>query len=69
MKIQSINRGSTKMIKTFTSPTDGAKFQYRFENGNLTYKFEGTDWQDFIIEDKRAYANYEYAEFLSLCDN
>ena len=27
------------------------------------YKIEGTDWQDFIPEDKRAYSDYEYKEY------
>ena len=54
------------MIKTFTSPVDGLTFQYQILNGQLEYKIEGTDWQDFILEDKRAYSTEEYAEFLSL---
>ncbi len=35
---------------------------------NLEYKIEGTDWQDFIPEDKRAYSDYEYKEFVSLLE-
>ena len=45
---------------------DGAEFDYQIVNGNLSYKIEGTDWQDFILEDKRAYTNEQYAEFISL---
>jgi|TARA_A100001388_G_scaffold195039_1_gene147089 hypothetical protein len=56
------------MIKTFTSPVDGLTFEYQISNGQLEYKIEGTDWQDFIPEDRRAYSEYEYREFLSLLD-
>ena len=53
-------------MKKFTSPIDNCEFDYQIVNGNLSYKIEGTDWQDFILEDKRAYSQQEYAEFLSL---
>jgi|TARA_B100000212_G_scaffold33032_1_gene21485 hypothetical protein len=56
------------MIKTFTSPVDGLTFEYQILNGQLEYKIEGTDWQDFVPEDRRAYSEYEYREFLSLLD-
>ena len=56
------------MIKTYTSKIDNAQFDYQIVNGNLSYKIEGTDWQDFILEDKRAYNNQQYAEFLSLLE-
>ena len=56
------------MIKTFTSPVDGLSFEYQILNGQLEYKIEGTDWQDFVPEDRRAYSDYEYREFLSLLD-
>ena len=54
------------MIKTYTSKIDNAQFDYQIVDGNLSYKIDGTDWQDFILEDKRAYTDEEYAEFLSL---
>ena len=54
------------MIKTYTSKIDNAQFEYQIVDGNLSYKIEGTEWQDFILEDKRAYTDEEYAEFLSL---
>ena len=54
------------MIKKYTSKIDNAQFEYEIVNGQLSYKIEGTDWQDFILEDKRAYSTEEYAEFLSL---
>ena len=55
-------------IKKYTSKIDNAQFEYQIVNGNLSYKIEGTDWQDFILEDKRAYSDEEYAEFLSLLE-
>lgn len=57
------------MIKTFTSPVDGLTFEYQILNGQLEYKIDGCDWQDFIPEDRRAYSEYEYREFLSLLDD
>ena len=57
------------MIKTFTSPVDGLTFEYQILNGQLEYKIEGNDWQDFVPEDRRAYSEYEYREFLSLLDD
>ena len=57
------------MIKTFTSPVDGLSFEYQISNGQLEYKIDGTDWQDFHPSDRRAYSDYEYREFLSLLDN
>ena len=53
-------------MKSFTSPVDGLQFDYYVENGNLSYKIDGLDWADFIPQDKRAYADYEYKEFMSL---
>ena len=38
------------MLK-FTSPIDNCEFDYQIVNGNLSYKIEGTDWQDFILEE------------------
>ena len=54
------------MIQKYTSKIDNAQFEYEIVNGQLSYKIEGTDWQDFILEDKRAYTNEQYAEFISL---
>ena len=56
------------MIKKYISPIDNCEFDYQIVNGNLSYKIEGTDWQDFILEDKRSYEPYQYAEFLSLLE-
>mgnify|MGYP003127107760 FL=1 len=57
------------MIQTFTSQIDNCPIEYEIVNGNLSYKIEGTDWQDFILEDKRAYSQQEYAELLSLLES
>ena len=54
-------------IKTFTT-FDGIDLIYEIVSGNLSYKIDGTDWQDFILEDKRAYTPEEYAEFVSLLE-
>ena len=56
------------MTQIFTSQIDNCPIQYKITDGNLSYKIEGTDWQDFILEDKRAYSTEEYAEFLSLLE-
>ena len=55
------------MLK-FTSQIDNCVIDYQIVNGNLSYRTEVTDWQDFILEDKRAYEPYQYAEFLSLLE-
>ena len=57
------------MIKTFTSPVDGLTFEYQILNGQLEYKIEGTDWQDFVPEDRSVYCEFVYREFLSLLDD
>jgi len=57
------------MVKKFKSPVDGLEFIYQISvKDQLSYKIEGTDWQDFIPEDKRAYSDYEYKEFVSLLE-
>ena len=53
----------------FISKIDGCEFEYQIVNGNLSYKIEGTDWQDFTLEDRRAYSPEEYAEFVSLLED
>ena len=56
------------MIKKYVSPIDNCEFDYQIVNGNLSFRIEGTDWQDFNINDKRPYSDEEYAEFLSLLE-
>ena len=55
-------------IQKYTSKIDNCEFDYQIVNGNLSYKIEGTDWQDFTLADRRAYSPEEYAEFLSLLE-
>ena len=55
-------------MNKYISPIDGCTFDYQIVNGNLSYKIEGTDWQDFSLSDKRAYSSEEYAEFVSLLE-
>ena len=55
------------MLK-FTSKIDNCVIDYEIVNGNLSYRTEGTDWQDFILEDKRAYSKEQYAEFKNLLE-
>jgi len=55
-------------MKKYISPIDNCEFNYQIVNGNLSYKIEGTDWQDFILEDKRAYSKEQYAEFKNLLE-
>ena len=52
-------------IKQFTSPIDDVSYNYYVDDGVLSYKIEGTDWQDFTPND-RAYTSQENVEFLSL---
>ena len=56
------------MIKKFKSKVDGLEFIYQIVDGQLSYRIEGTNWQDFILEDKRAYSDEVYAEFVSLLE-
>jgi len=56
-------------MNKFISKIDNCPIEYEIADGNLSYKIEGTDWQDFILEDKRAYSQQEYAEFLSLLED
>ena len=56
------------MIKKFKSKVTGLEFIYQIVDGNLEYKIDDFDWQDFILEDKRAYSDYEYKEFVSLLE-
>tara|TARA_B100000508_G_scaffold138606_1_gene135040 strand:+ start:894 stop:1160 length:267 start_codon:yes stop_codon:yes gene_type:complete len=49
---------------------DGTEIEYYHNNDNtLSYKIEGTDWQDFHPSDKRAYSTQEYNEFIHILNN
>ena len=64
-----VRRSNICVMNSFTSPTDGCQFDYYIENGNLNFKIDGLDWQDFDPADKRSYADYQYNELLSLLQN
>ena len=51
------------MIKKFKSPIDECEFLYQIVDGQLSYRIEGTNWQDFILEDKRAYNDEVWEEY------
>ena len=54
------------MLKQFVSSIDQVVIDYYVEDGQLSYRTEGTeDFQDFILED-RAYSKEEYLELMSL---
>ena len=37
-------------MQKYISLIDGCEFDYEIVNGNLSFRIEGTDWQDFILE-------------------
>ena len=55
-------------IKKFTSKLDGSTFDYFIEDNILSFKYEGTDWQDFVPNDKRAYSEAEHQEMMDLLE-
>ena len=55
-------------IKKFTSNLDGSTFDYFIEDNILSFKYEGTDWQDFVPNDKRAYSEAEHQEMMDLLE-
>ena len=55
-------------IKKFTSKLDGSKFDYFIEDNILSFRYDGTDWQDFVPNDKRAYSEAEYQEMMNLLE-
>ena len=56
----------SKMIKQFVSSIDQVVIDYYVEDGQLSYKTEGTeDFQDFTPYD-RAYSKAENLELMSL---
>ena len=56
------------IIKKFTSKLDGSKFDYFIEDNILSFRYDGTDWQDFVPNDKRAYSEAEYQEMMNLLE-
>ena len=55
-------------IKKFTSKLDGSTFDYFIEDNILSFRYDGTDWQDFVPNDKRAYSEAEYQEMMDLLE-
>ena len=55
-------------IKKFTSKLDGSTFDYFIEDNILSFRYDGTDWQDFVPNDKRSYSEAEYQEMLNLLE-
>jgi len=62
-------------IKKFTSKVDGCEFDYFIDQSTssnqkiLSYRIDGTDWQDFIPNDKRAYSPEQYQEMINLLES
>ena len=55
-------------IKKFTSKLDGSTFDYFIEDNILSFRYEGTDWQDFVPNDRRAYSKAEHQEMMDLLE-
>ena len=61
-------------IKKFISKVDGCEFDYFIEQSTssnqkiLSFRIDGTDWQDFIPNDKRAYSKEQYQEMMNLLE-
>tara|TARA_B100000287_G_scaffold322873_1_gene306833 strand:+ start:1148 stop:1324 length:177 start_codon:yes stop_codon:yes gene_type:complete len=55
----------TIKVKKFTSKIDGSTFDYFIEDNILSFRYDGTDWQDFIPND-RAYTEEENQEMMEL---
>ena len=61
-------------IKKFISKIDGCEFDY-FINQSissnqkiLSFRIDGTDWQDFVPNDRRAYSKAEHQEMMDLLE-
>ena len=57
-----------QIVKKFTSKLDGSTFDYFIEDNILSFRFEGTDWQDFVPNDRRAYSEAEHSEMMDLLE-
>jgi len=55
-------------IKKFTSKLDGSTFDYFIEDNILSLRYDGTDWQDFVPNDRRAYSEAEHQEMMDLLE-
>ena len=57
-----------QIVKKFTSKLDGSTFDYFIEDNILSFRYDGTDWQDFVPNDKRAYSEAEHQEMMDLLE-
>ena len=64
MLTETEHRGDDGYLHHYES--DDVEFWWYVKNGQLSFQIEGTDWQDFIVEDKRAYDDTDYNIMLSL---
>ena len=55
-------------VKKFISKLDGSTFDYFIEDNILSFRYEGTDWQDFVPNDRRAYSEAEHQEMMCLLE-
>ena len=55
-------------IKKFTSLLDGSTFDYFIKDNILSFRYDGTDWQDFVPNDRRAYSEAEHQEMMDLLE-
>ena len=61
-------------IKKFTSKVDGCEFDYFIDQSTssnqkiLSFRIDGTDWQDFIPNDKRAFSPEQHQEMMDLLE-
>ena len=46
--------------------SDDDHFWWYVKGRQLSFQIDGTDWQDFIPEDRRPYTDREYNLFMSL---
>ena len=55
-------------VKKFISKLDGSTFDYFIEDNILSFRYDGTDWQDFVPNDRRAYSEAEHQEMMNLLE-
>ena len=46
--------------------SDDDVFWWYVKDGQLSFQIDGTDWQDFIVQDRRAYDERQYNLFMHL---
>ena len=63
------DKKNKNVVKSFTSQIDGSQFDYFISDNILSFRIEGTDWQDFVPNDKRAYTKQQHQEMMSLLED